>query len=147
MQENLNAIFQRELDRLGREIELYTDESKLWEVAGDVKNSGGNLCLHLTGNLQHFIGHHLGNTGYVRQRELEFGSQDVPKTELLAQIATTKAVLNEVLPSLTQQQLDAEFPQRIQADALTTEFMILHLLWHLSYHLGQVNYHRRMISA
>ena len=74
----LLQLFQRDLEKLKTEISSYKDEKKIWVISGEVKNSAGNLCLHLCGNLQHFIGAVLGNSGYVRNRDAEFTRKNVP---------------------------------------------------------------------
>ena len=78
MIETLSQLFLRDLDKLKTEITSFKDEKKIWEISGDIKNSAGNLCLHLCGNLQHFIGAVLGNSGYVRNRDAEFSRKNVP---------------------------------------------------------------------
>ena len=60
----ISQLLQRDLEKLKTEISSFKDEKKIWEISGEVKNSAGNLCLHLCGNLQHFIGAALGNSGY-----------------------------------------------------------------------------------
>ncbi len=70
LNELLSEFFERDIIKLKEEIVLYKDETNLWKVENKISNSAGNLCLHLIGNLNHFIGATVGNTGYVRQREL-----------------------------------------------------------------------------
>ena len=70
--ETLIKLFKRDLGKLKEEVDSYQNEANLWIVTNDVSNSAGNLCLHLVGNLNHFIGAVLGDSGYVRQRDLEF---------------------------------------------------------------------------
>ena len=82
----LADFFERDMLKLKEEISLYKDETNLWKVENTISNSAGNLCLHLIGNLKHFIGATLGNTGYVRQRELEFSSKNIPRSELHSEI-------------------------------------------------------------
>ena len=77
------AILDRELRTLRRELEAYPDERQLWQEVPGLPNSAGTLALHLTGNLQHYIGACWGGTGYVRNRDAEFGQRDVPRSELL----------------------------------------------------------------
>jgi hypothetical protein len=73
--------FLRDLEKLKTEISSFKDESNLWKISGDIKNSAGNLCLHLCENLQHFIGAVLGNSGCVRNRDAEFSRKNVPIRE------------------------------------------------------------------
>ncbi|MBS1502322.1 MAG: DUF1572 family protein [Bacteroidetes bacterium] len=145
-QEILKKVFKRDLEKLRTEIEAYQTESNIWIVADGIANSAGNLCLHLVGNLNHFIGTVLGNTGYVRQRDLEFSLKDVPRTELIQKIDATILMIGEVLTRVTDEQLSSVFPIAVFAPDDTTGYFLTHLATHLSYHLGQVNYHRRLLD-
>ena len=64
MKQELITLFERDLNKMAEEVKTYKEESQLWVVKGEIKNSAGNLCFHLLGNLNHFIGAILGNTGY-----------------------------------------------------------------------------------
>ena len=142
----LVELFKRDLDVLNKEISLYSDESKLWLISRDIKNSAGNLCLHICGNLQHFIGAVLGKTEYVRDRDAEFSKKNVPKDQLLNSIETTKEDIATVLESLSEDQLARDYPIDLFKTKMTTSFFLIHLHSHLNYHLGQINYHRRLLD-
>jgi len=117
-------------------------------VPDGITNSAGNLCLHLIGNLNHFIGTHLGGTDYVRQRDLEFSQKHVAVATMTDQIEELKKVVTNTLHAMQDQELQEDFPILVFADQrqLTKGFMLTHLLGHLSYHLGQINYHRRLLD-
>lgn len=134
---------QRDIEKFKSEIQLFPDE-KLWMAQGDIKNSAGTLALHLTGNLKHFIGAMLGNTGYVRQRDKEFSDTNIPKEQLLQGLSEAAAVVTQTLASLSDEKLSAIFPIEFAGRQVTTFQMLLHITTHLNYHLGQVNYLRRM---
>ncbi len=144
---SLQALFKRDLNRLTTEIEAYKAPENVWKLAGEISNSGGNLCMHLTGNLQHFIGQVLGQSGYVRNREAEFSATNVPRQELLTEIANTQKVVSQTLATLTPEQLAATYPIEVFGQPMTTEFFLMHLSGHLMYHLGQINYHRRLLDV
>lgn len=144
--EALIKLFNRDLAKLKAEIQLYKKESNLWITDKTVSNSAGNLALHLVGNLNHFIGAVLGNTGYVRQRDLEFSLKNVPVTEVLKQIDDTIVVIENTLSKLSQQDLQKEYRRNPFEDYMTTEYFLMHLVMHLAYHLGQINYHRRLLD-
>ncbi len=137
-------FYLRELDNLHKDISAFTDEKKLWIIAGEIKNSPGNLCLHLLGNVNHFIGAMLGKNGYVRKRDEEFIVKDVPRAKLLADIEATKAVVEKVLSTLDAAELQKDFPVEILGKR-STEYMLAFFLGHFTYHLGQINYGRRLI--
>ncbi|WP_411768464.1 DinB family protein [Winogradskyella sp. A3E31] len=143
----LTKLFLRELDALKTELSAYSDEKLLWNVEKNISNSAGNLGLHLVGNLNHFIGSRLGNTGYIRQRDLEFSDKDVPLNDMLKRIDDTKSMISSVLSQLTEDDLAGETRLHESLPIITIEFMLSHLLSHLSYHLGQINYHRRLLDA
>jgi uncharacterized damage-inducible protein DinB len=144
--QDLTALFERDLKRLSQEIAAYDPETGLWEVAEGIRNSAGNLCLHLMGNLNFFIGTTLGQTGYVRNREAEFSLKNVPQSQLLQQIDATSRVVDEVIASLTADQLRANYPAEVLGYPMTTLYFLMHLHSHLTYHLGQIDYHRRLLT-
>ena len=144
--DTLKILFNRDLKRLIAEIELYKNESDIWIIKGQINNSAGNLCLHLVGNLNIYIGKVLGNTGYIRNRELEFSSKNIPKKELIKKVEDTIEVINQSLDNLNAELLETEFPILVFEDKTSTEFLLVHLTTHLTYHLGQINYHRRLIE-
>lgn len=142
--ENLIKLFTRDLNKLKEEINLYADEEKIWAVKEGISNSAGNLCLHLCGNLQHFIGAVLGESGYIRNREAEFKLKNIARTKLIDEIDATITIVTDTLEQVSKKDLDKEYPLQVFGEAMTTEFFQLHLAGHLNYHLGQINYHRRL---
>lgn len=143
MQTSLAVLFIRDLDRLITELECYPDEASLWVLPEGIGNSAGTLALHLCGNLQHFIGAVLCQTGYVRKREEEFSLRDLPRSHLIVEINKTKDLISSQLNENIQ--LDADYPSGFHpmGDMSTGQFLA-HLYGHLNYHLGQINYHRRL---
>lgn len=146
MIEHLKKLFSRDLDRVYREIALYRDEEAIWKTEKSISNPAGNLCLHLVGNLNTYIGKEIGGTSYVRNRELEFSQKDVPRAELLQKIEQTKAVVADSLSRLSEEALEAEYPVLVFEEKTSTGYLLVHLAMHLSYHLGQINYHRRLMD-
>ncbi|MFT4986014.1 MAG: putative damage-inducible protein DinB [Flavobacteriales bacterium] len=146
MLESLNELFARDLRKLKKEISSYSSEENIWSCTTGINNSGGNLTLHLIGNLKHFIGAILGNTAYIRERELEFSMKNVPVNEIRDHIDETIAVIDDVLTQLNPTDLQRKYPIDVFRKPMTTEFFLLHLSTHLNYHLGQINYHRRLLD-
>lgn len=140
-------IFQRDLLKLKEELSLYANEGDLWKLADGISNPPGTLALHLIGNLNHFIGATLGNTGYVRNREAEFALKDVPRQSILADIDALLPVISASLGKLTLADYENEFPLEVAGRRFPTGQFMLHLIGHLSYHLGQINYHRRLLTV
>jgi len=145
--QTLTTLFQRDINKLRKEIESYQDESKLWIIDKGIANSAGNLCLHLIGNLNTYFGKELGGTGYVRNRDLEFSQKDIPQATLLKMIDETMVIMEKVLDTVTDQQLEEEYPVVVFTEKTTTGFFFVHLIAHFSYHLGQINYHRRLLDV
>lgn len=144
--ETLKTLFNRDLNKLKTEIELYNNDINLWKVEKQIANSAGNLCLHLIGNLNTYIGGEIGKTNYVRHRELEFSLKDISKTELVKKIEETKIIVEYSLDKLTIQQLENEYPILVFENKTSTGHLLIHLATHLTYHLGQINYHRRLLD-
>jgi hypothetical protein len=145
--ETLKLIFNRDLLKLKTEIELYKDEENIWRIDKGITNSAGNLCLHLIGNLNAYIGVGLAKTNYVRRRDLEFALKNVPKTELIQQIEQVIMVVETGLNSLTNNNLEEDFPIIIWGKPTQMVYTLVHLTTHLNYHLGQINYHRRLLDT
>ncbi len=145
LQNNFLSFFDLHLEQLHQEILAYSREENLWKVAPGISNSAGNLCVHLWGNLNHFIGHTLGDTGYVRNRPREFSIKDLPRTQLLQEIAETRQMLAKVLPTL--QDMILRYPSEELSKQGDIHYILLKLLAHFDYHLGQINYHRRILDV
>lgn len=145
-----SEIFERELNKLIEEIKLYPNEESIWKKAKGIQNSGGNLCLHICGNLQHFIGDVLGNTGYKRNRDKEFSDTNIPASELIKEVQKTIKAVVTTLKVNKEINLEEEYtaiPAHVLGkEKLTKGFFLMHLISHMDYHIGQINYHRRMIS-
>ncbi|MGZ9736452.1 DUF1572 family protein [Flavobacterium sp. GNP002] len=145
--ESLKTLFNRDLNQLKTEIESYQNESDIWTIQKGIANSAGNLCLHLIGNLNTYIGAQYGKTGYIRNRPLEFSLKDIPRVELLSKIEETIVVVDNALNTISEVELKKEYPLLVFKDKTSTEFMLIHLTTHLTYHLGQINYHRRSLGS
>jgi len=144
---SLAAILTRDLRTLRREIESYPDERDLWRTPPGITNAAGTLVLHLAGNLQHFIGATLGSSGYTRDRDYEFAARDLPRAELLARIDATIAAVEQGMSRVTDQDLAKRYALPVGGVTLTTGDFLLHLATHLTWHLGQLDYHRRVVTG
>jgi len=144
---SLRKLYKRDLNKLKAEIGLYQKEENLWVTDKAIANSAGNLCLHLVGNLNTFIGAVLGNSGYVRNREAEFSLKNIPQQELIKQVEETIAVVDSTLEHLDSSKLEEVYPMKVFEEDMTTGYFLVHLAMHLDYHLGQINYHRRLLDV
>ncbi|MNF52051.1 hypothetical protein D3C84_333880 [compost metagenome] len=143
----LKTLFNRDLTKLKSEIELYENENKIWFIEKGITNSAGNLTLHLIGNLNTYIGAEIGKTNYIRNRALEFSQKDISKKELIKSIEETIIMIENALDKVTEEDLKKEYPVLVFDKKTSTEYFLIHLSTHLAYHLGQINYHRRMIDT
>jgi len=141
-------IFLRDLLALRKEVFSFTDPNNIWKTLPGTTNSAGHLCLHLVGNLNHFMGAGFGKTGYLRNRDLEFTATPVSQNELLKNIDACAEMLETVFNDLSDEILSTEFPLPWRANEFyNTHFMLVQLAGHLNYHLGQINYHRRYFNS
>ena len=144
--EAVAAILDRDLQALAREVEAYPDEGALWRLPEGVTNSAGTLVLHLVGNVQHFLGARLGGTGFVRDRPAEFSARGVPRAVLLRQIEAARSAVRAAAQKLTDAALELDFPEVVGGMRVATGEYLIHLVSHFDYHLGQVDYHRRLVT-
>jgi uncharacterized damage-inducible protein DinB len=142
----LTDFYEKDLRRLIEEVNLFSNEEDLWRTRGSVKNASGNLVLHIIGSLNHFIGATLAHSGYVRDRNQEFIRKGVDRKELVAQLEALIPMINETLNALTQEDLEAPYPIFFDKPETSTSYLLVRLLAHLNYHLGQVNYLRRVFE-
>jgi len=140
-------MYKRDLAKVKAEIELYPNEADLWRIDGEILNSAGTLCLHIAGNLRHFFGAVLGESGYVRDRDGEFSARGVSRAELLAGVDAALADVSATLAELTDEDLERTYPIEVFGSPMKTGFFLTHLATHLNWHLGQINYHRRLLAA
>jgi hypothetical protein len=142
----LAALLRRDLTKLVQELSAFPD-GQLWERLPGVANSAGNLALHLEGNLREYIGRQLGGIAFKRERPLEFSTTGLPLADLVSRIEHVKETIPEVVAALSAETLDATYPENVLGVPLSTKQFIIHLLGHLNYHLGQINYLRRILTA
>ena len=142
-------LFKRDLQKLHDEVGQYTSEEQLWKVIPETINSGGVLAQHLVGNLRTYIGLTLGDIPYVRNRDAEFSEKRFDREGLLVEISDLIQIIPQVVSELPENRLAEPYPHEVfslypDQDVAT---ILTHLLMHLAYHNGQLNYHRRISAA
>jgi hypothetical protein len=142
----LANFYERDLRKLIEEVTLFKSEENLWRTHGSVKNSCGNLVLHIVGGLNYLIGTTLAQTGYVRNRDQEFSRKGIARKELMAELEALISMINKTINALAPQDMDREFPIFFDKPKTTVSYVLTQLLLHLNYHLGQVNYLRRILE-
>jgi len=140
------ALYRRDLPKLAQQLDAF-DDQQLWAVLPGVTNSAGNLLLHLNGNLREFIGRQIGGVAYQRDRPREFAARDVPRAELAGELASLPAVITGVLESLTESWWDEVFPEQVGGASVSNRQFVVHLYGHFNYHLGQIDYVRRVLTG
>jgi hypothetical protein len=144
---SVTSILDRELATLRREVEAYPNEGDLWREIPGIANVGGTLALHLVGNIQHYLGAQLAHTGYVRDRPAEFARRNVPRAELVREIEAARAAVKAAGAAVSGRQLVADFPEVIAGCRFQIGEYLVHLVSHFAYHLGQLDYHRRVATG
>jgi len=139
-------LFERELLKLKDELNKFKDENNIWRTADGITNTAGTLTLHLLGNLNFTIGTQLGATGYVRNREQEFSLTGVSRDKLVEDIEKTVEVIRFSFETVDQAKLDEPYTLEM-AGQHSTAWYLTFFYGHFTYHLGQVNYLRRILEA
>jgi hypothetical protein len=144
---DVSRLINRELASLRDELLAYPNEADMWTLPKGIPNSGGNIALHLVGNLRFFIGTQFGATGFARDRDGEFSNSGVSRAEILKSIEKTAEEVTRTLATFDPALLDKPFPVEIGGHKIQTELFLQHLASHLAYHLGQLDYHRRLVTG
>jgi uncharacterized damage-inducible protein DinB len=142
----LASLFRRDLARLSKQIDAFTNDDALWQTVPGVLNAAGNLALHIEGNLREFVGRQLGNLPYQRNRALEFSAKGLSRDELGARLVELRQSIPAVIAELSEEQLEREYPEVVLEAPMTTREFLIHLYGHLNWHLGQVDYLRRILA-
>ena len=93
----LANFYERDIRKLIEEVNLFKNEENLWRTQGSVKNSSGNLVLHIIGGTNHLIGATLAHTGYVRDRDQEFVKKGVARKDLVDQLEKLIPLINKTM--------------------------------------------------
>jgi hypothetical protein len=147
MATELASLFERDLAKLIQQIEVFADDETLWRTLPGVTNSAGNLALHLEGNLREFIGRQLGKLPYSRKRDLEFSSKGMQRQELVDRIKDVQRTIPGVIAELSAEQMEMEYPEVVLGAPISTRKFLLHLYGHMNWHVGQINYLRRILAG
>ncbi len=145
--DDIARLFARDLGAVRREIAAYPDDASLWRMLPGLPNCGGTLVMHLAGNLRHFVGAVLGGSGYVRDRDAEFGMRDASRAALDALVVATANEVERAMSALDASRLAEAYPVAIREHTVGTQRFLLHLVTHLTYHLGQLDAHRRVVTG
>ena len=145
--DELSALYARDIARLIQELQAFPDTASVWKTAPGVTNAAGTLALHLEGNLREYIGRQLGKIDFTRDRPLEFSARDVAREDVIARLEAVREMVPRVIASLSDDDLSGPFPEKYNGQSLTVRMFLMHLEAHLNYHLGQVDYLRRVATG
>lgn len=143
----LKRVLVRDLEGLRAQLNAYPEEHQLWELPSGISNSGGTLALHLVGNVRHFIGATIGGSGFVRDRDAEFGGRNISVSDIEESIDNAIEEVSRALDLVTDEMMEREYPIEVGGERLSTGQFLTHLVNHFAYHLGQLDYHRRMTTG
>lgn len=139
-------MFRRDITRLTQELRALPDDV-LWKTVPGVSNCAGNLALHLEGNLREYIGRQLGGVAYTRRRPEEFSATGVPVAELVRRFEELRSLIPDVLARVSAEQLALDYGDPTMGKNMSTRQVVMSLLAHFSYHLGQIDYLRRVLTG
>jgi len=147
LSEELANLFHRDITRLLQEVRAFPETAALWKTAPGVANAAGTLVLHLEGNLREYVGRQLGAIAYARDRPREFSARDVALDELVRRVEAVREMVPTVVRAIPDARLAAPYPEPYDGAVLSTQMFLIHLLTHLDYHLGQIDYLRRITTG
>jgi len=115
-------------------------ESQFWTKPFVFGNSFGHLVLHLTGNLNYYIGAQIAGTGYVRDRPLEFSDGSPPsKADALKRFDEAIGMVLRTIKNQSEEDWSKAY-SGAGADARSRFEMIMQCDSHLQHHIGQMMY-------
>lgn len=147
LQSSSGFVLLREIESVRRSVEAYPTDESLWTPVTGITNTGGTLALHIAGNVRHFLGNLLGGVPYTRDRDAEFSNRSATRAEIVALIEETRKAIAATIPKLSNDVLAGPFPIQLVGRTVSTADIVIHLASHLAYHLGQMDYHRRMVTG
>jgi hypothetical protein len=140
------ALFELQLTKLKNEVISFKDEANLWKKIDGVNNTAGTLVNHLVGSLNFSVGTNIADNGYVRNREAEFADTNIPREKLVSGIDSLIVVIRTALENISEERLEKQYQMEHQG-IQNTRFYLIYFYGHLNYHIGQINYLRRMLEA
>ena len=124
-----------------RELAAPLSEEQLWQKPFPFGNSFGHLVLHLTGNLNYYIGAEIAGTGYVRDRDREFTEpKHLLKNEVLKSFDAAIEVVLRAIRAQSEGDLTKAYTAAREDDAGNRFNIFLRCATHLHHHVGQMVY-------
>lgn len=121
-------------------------DEQIWWRPNESSNSIGNLLLHLTGSLNHYLNRGLGRLDFTRDRAAEFAERrSIPKAELLAAFDAMIANAEKTFDGLTPARLTAPSPEPSMHEIVAQD--LLNILAHFANHTGQIVWIAKMFDG
>lgn len=133
--------------RLRKQLEALPSDELLWKGVPGIANPIGNLVLHLEGNLREYVGRQLGQRVYHRQRNAEFTATSIAREELISRMDELLVLIPSIVAELSAEQMNQTYPENVLGTPLPIGEFLIHLYGHLNWHLGQVDYLRRVLTG
>lgn len=136
--DEFSRYFEHMATRVERAVRSVPADS-LWKKPFPFGNSVGHLVLHLTGNLNHYIGATIAGSGYVREREKEFTSPEHPPVEeLLSRFHEAVAMVIRTLHSQDGEGFKVPVEHNVPIHSRLGLFLVCAA--HMNNHIGQMSY-------
>ena len=143
LQQTLGAVLaSRYLTNAARVYELAAllSNTQFWKKPFPYGNSFGHLVLHLTGNLNYYIGTQIANSGYIRDRPREFNDPNPPlKEEALQRLHETIAMVIATIGKQSPQDWSADY-NAVGTNCGNRLDMMVQCAAHMQHHIGQMIY-------
>jgi len=150
LSDSLRQAFATEYRQRAAELHKWVDplnDEQFWRTPFTHGNSVGHLVLHLTGNLSYYIGARIADTGYVRNRDLEFAeSRELPKADILRKFDETMAMVVATVEKQTESDWTAPYTAEREPEAKNRVTLFLRCANHLYHHIGQIIYLSRELQ-
>jgi uncharacterized damage-inducible protein DinB len=144
LSECIGVAFASEYRHRATELHEWVDllsEEQFWRNPFSHGNSVGHLLLHLTGNLSYYVGARIADTGYVRNRDLEFSEpRRLPKAEVLRKFDETIAMVIATIEKQTEADWTTAYSAEREPDSKNRVTLFLRCASHLYHHVGQIIY-------
>ena len=144
IESSLTGRYRAHAERIRELADPLTDE-QFWRKPFPFGNSFGHLVLHLTGNLNYYIGAQIAATGYVRDRDREFTEGAQPsKEQTLKRFDEVVAMVLQTIRAQSSEDWSLEYSGK-GTDARTRLEMVVQCAGHMQHHIGQMIYLDNML--
>ena len=144
--EGLVAYYQYVAEGLHRWVDPLTNE-QFWQKPYPYGNSVGHLVLHLTGNLSYYLGRCVAQTGYVRDRDREFGDPRPPhKDQALEAFDQAIAMVVETIHAQREEDWGQAYTAEREPEAKNRFQIFVRCAGHAYHHVGQIIYLSRELA-